>query len=113
MVMVRLRKVQSWLICVIVCARFCQPGQAGTIIETFGGPFWASTWDTWRNKDTVWLEKMPWRAVGTFTATTTSYARGGFHPPLILFAPAGNPLTAGVVTGAVDPDSGITGDATL
>lgn len=86
---------------------------AATITQTYSDGFPANITGTLPNQGTVLLENFTLPSVGDLTVTTTSYAKGGFEPNLLLYTVLGSFVTAGDPFGAIDPATGIVGDMRL
>ena len=93
---------------------FVGSSTAGPIInQTYSGIFPATITGTLPNQGTALEELLTLPQTSALTITTTSYAKGGFEPNLLLFNSVGNFVTAGNPFGSVDPGTGIVGDMRL
>jgi len=86
---------------------------SATITQTYSGSFPANFAGTLPNQDTALLQMFTLSAASNLTATTTSYAAGGFQSNLLLFNSTGNFVAAGVPFGVADPTTGLVGDMRL
>jgi hypothetical protein len=85
---------------------------ASTLSQMYTGTFPATISGSLTNEDTVLLELLTLPSISNLTATTTSYALGGFEPNLVLFNPAGIAIADGTPFGVV-ASTGIVGDSRL
>jgi hypothetical protein len=88
--------------------------QGATILtQTYSGPLSATITGTLPNEGTVLLENFTLPMPSDLGIYSTSYATGGFSPDLMLFDTDGTFVADSNLAGFPDPNTGLTGDASL